>query len=64
MRDEPRVLLAVALGALIGLAALTRAEGLLFVVLLACPPVWPPAGRAARAVPSWPWWWRALAPPW
>jgi 4-amino-4-deoxy-L-arabinose transferase-like glycosyltransferase len=37
MRDEPRVLLAAALGVLIGLAALTRAEGLLFLVLLAVP---------------------------
>ncbi|MEA2365038.1 MAG: hypothetical protein QOI32_550 [Thermoleophilaceae bacterium] len=37
LREHPRVLLAAALGALIGLAALTRAEGLLFLVFLALP---------------------------
>jgi 4-amino-4-deoxy-L-arabinose transferase-like glycosyltransferase len=37
LRERPRLLLAAALGALIGLAALTRAEGLLFLVFLAVP---------------------------
>jgi 4-amino-4-deoxy-L-arabinose transferase-like glycosyltransferase len=37
LRDDPRPPLALALGGLIGLAALTRAEGLLFLPLLALP---------------------------
>ena len=37
LREDPRPPLALALGALIGLAALTRAEGLLFLPLLALP---------------------------
>jgi 4-amino-4-deoxy-L-arabinose transferase-like glycosyltransferase len=37
MRDRPGLVLAGALGVVIGLAALTRAEGLLFLVLLAVP---------------------------
>jgi 4-amino-4-deoxy-L-arabinose transferase-like glycosyltransferase len=45
MRDRPSVLLAGGLGVAIGLAALTRAEGLLFLLLLALPACF--AARAA-----------------
>lgn len=44
--DRPSVRRALVLGALIGLASLTRSEGLLFVVFLALPVAW-------RARPSW-----------
>ena len=44
--EAPRALLAAGLGVLIGLAALTRAEGLLFLPLLALPACF--AGRRAR----------------
>jgi 4-amino-4-deoxy-L-arabinose transferase-like glycosyltransferase len=63
LRDEPAWRNALALGTLVGLAALTRSEALLFVLLLALPAVWrrPCAARnlaivcAAVAVLCAPW---------
>lgn len=49
LRSRPTVAGAAALGAVIGLATLTRGEGLLLVALLAWPAAWTPAGdRVAR----------------
>lgn len=47
LREQPRIAWAALIGALIGLAALTRSEGLLFLPLLALPLAWR-GGRAGR----------------